>query len=479
MRSERAAPMNLSSFMICRVSLVVVGRRLQTACRNASISIFVSVLPLLLLAGCGTSSARLAARSPIEPAAELPSNEAATEGAIRFLEARVKLDQDDFIAYNKLGAYYLQRMRETGSLNYLELASRTATASLGVLPPERNKDGLTLQCQTEFAAHEFEHARDHSRRLSELDPGKSYPFHTLGDALLELGDYDGAASAFAQMQRLSSSEDGATSVATFQRLARQSWLNGNSELAQRWFDQALKAAFAVQSPSRETVAWCRWQLGELAFSTADYQTAEAYYNDALTTFPGYFRAIASMGRLRAAEGDQTGAIREYERAAAIVPDPAFIAALGDLYRLAGRDKDAEAQYALVERIGRLSALNGTVYNRQLAMFYADHDMKPQEAYQFAVTEYEVRRDIYGADALAWTALKAGRIADAQSAIRDALRLGTRDARLLYHAGMIARAAGDNRRAGDLIAKCLALNPEFDPIQSRIGKEALEAINRGY
>jgi hypothetical protein len=45
-----------------------------------------------------------------------------------------------------------------------------------------------------------------------------------------------------------------------------------------------------------------------------------------------------------------------------------------------------------------------------------------------VKEYEARRDIYGADALAWTALKAGKISEAQSAIKDALRLGTQDAK---------------------------------------------------
>ena len=41
------------------------------------------------------------------------------------------------------------------------------------------------------------------------------------------------------------------------------------------------------------------------------------------------------------------------------------------------------------------------------------------------------------DCLAWTALKAGRFTEAQVAIEEALRLGTRDAKLFYHAGQIA------------------------------------------
>src|SRR5262249_17807213 len=161
------------------------------------------------------------------------------------------------------------------------------------------------------------------------------------------------------------------------------------------------------------------------------------YRSSLTTFPDYFRAVAGLGRVRAARGDVTGAIAEYERAVQIVPDPSFVAALGDLYKIAGRETDAAQQYRLVEQIGHLSKINGVIYNRQLATFFADHEINRDEAYQNARREFEVRQDIYGADALAWTALKAGKLDEAQSAIKDAMKLGTKDARILFHAGMIA------------------------------------------
>ena len=90
----------------------------------------------------------------------------------------------------------------------------------------------------------------------------------------------------------------------------------------------------------------------------------------------------------------------------------------------------------------------------------------------AAKEYEARRDIHGADALAWTALKAGQLSEAQAAMKDALRLGTRDAKLFYHAGMIARAAGDDAAARDYLRRALALNPRFDPLQAVIARKAL-------
>jgi tetratricopeptide (TPR) repeat protein len=206
--------------------------------------------------------------------------------------------------------------------------------------------------------------------------------------------------------------------------------------------------------------------------SGDYEGAERNYRESLKTFPDYYRALTSLGRVRAARGDLPVAIEQYEKVVGRLPDPSFLAALGDLYKLAGRDREAAAQYALVEQVARLSALNGALYNRQLALFYADHDMKAAEAYALAAKEYEVRRDIYGADALAWAALKANNIAAAQAAIKEALRLQTQDARLFYHAGMIARAAGDKSAAREHLARALALNPQFDPLQSQIARRAL-------
>ena len=112
------------------------------------------------------------------------------------------------------------------------------------------------------------------------------------------------------------------------------------------------------------------------------------------------------------------------------------------------------------------------YNRQLALFYADHDIKSNQAYENASREYAVRKDIYGADALAWAALKNNRVAEAQSLIRSALQLGTQDARLFYHAGMIAKASGNFKQAREYLQRSLTLNPQFDPLQAAIARKAL-------
>src|SRR5262249_4984638 len=433
-------------------------------CPLFSLSPFLLVLLSLCLAalsgaGCGSgiSSAPSNSSSITVPAARrVPANAAGGDGseqAIRFLEDRVKRDPDDFIALNKLTGYYLSRLRETGSGAWLDLASRSARNSLKAIPAEQNLGGLSMLAQVEMAAHDFASARDHAQQLAQLDSRKGYPYLLLGDSLTELGDYEAARSAFREMERRGSAD-----VAAKTRLARMAALTGDNARAERLYVDALNLAVEAVPPSRETIAWWRWQLGGTAFGVGDYDRAEKHYRDSLVTFPDYYRARAGLGRALAAKGDLNGAIEHYERAVRILPDPVSVAALGDLLQTAGRTKEAEAQYALCEQTAKIGTAGGQLYNRQIALFYADHDLRPGEAYQLAKREYETRRDVYGADALAWAALKAGKIDEARQAVKEALRLGTQDAKLFYHAGMVARAAGDRATAQEYLRRALRLNP---------------------
>ncbi len=411
------------------------------------------------------ASAAIAAPSASEEAA-------ATREAIGVLEETARRDPEDALALNKLAGYYHHLLRETGALTYLDLSLRAADASITSVPVVRNTGGLSALTLAEFSSHEFGKARDHARQLAAIDPARSYPDEMLGDALLELGEYGQAQRAYKEMQRLSGGvdENGES------RTARLALLRGDNSGALRHFSNALAFQLKIFEPSRELIAWYYWQLGETDFAVGDYRAAEAAYRNALVTFPGYYRALASLGRVRAARGDFAEAIEQYRGAIRVLPDPLFVAALGDLYQLSGRQNDAQAQYGLVELIGHLSVLTGVLYNRNIALFHADHDIDVQRAYVSAEREYAVRHDIYGADAVAWTALKVGKIREAQVAMRAALRLGTQDARLFYHAGLIARASGNPVLARAYLRRALALNPQFDPLQAIKARRALAAMD---
>ena len=167
-----------------------------------------------------------------------------------------------------------------------------------------------------------------------------------------------------------------------------------------------------------------------------------------------------MGQIRAAQGRFPEAIGLYKEAVATIPLPLYVAALADVYAAAGDHADAEKQYALVVYIGRLSAINQQVFNRELALFLADHNRQLPEALRLARKELEVRHDVYTSDALAWALLKNAQPEAAREAIEAALRLGTRDPLLDFHAGMIYAALGDTPKATAHLRRALAVNPHF-------------------
>src|SRR6185436_19978141 len=142
--------------------------------------------------------------------------------AVGFLEERVKSDPDDIVALNKLAAYYLQLHRETEDVSYLELSLQSAQSSLRALPVEQNLGGLRALAQAEYETHNFGSARDHAKELTEYEPQRTFGFQLLGDARLELGDYDGATEAYKKMASLASG-----TVGTETRLAHLALLRGD------------------------------------------------------------------------------------------------------------------------------------------------------------------------------------------------------------------------------------------------------------
>ena len=73
-------------------------------------------------------------------------------------------------------------------------------------------------------------------------------------------------------------------------------------------------------------------------------------------------------------------------------------------------------------------------------------MDLQTSLEKARAAYDERPSIHAADALAWTLYKTGNYKEAQKYSSEALKLGTRDPLMLFHAGMISKALGQNEQA---------------------------------
>ena len=418
----------------------------------------LALVALLLLACAGTAGAG-------PSAVEVAAPEGDEDQAVAFLEARVAADPDDVVAWNRLGNIYLAKLRATGNHDFLDEATRCAEASLLAVPDTGNLAGLVLKIRSRFGAHYFDEAERLSRRLIALDPNGYLGWQLLGDALMELGRYEEVAPAFEKAVAL-----GGVTAASETRLARLAILHGDRATARRRLESA--KTLSASSGDRATESWCEWQLGELAFGSGDWKRAGRHFDAALAINPRSIPALGGRARLEAARGELSRAMATYEEAIALDAFPPFVAALSDLLAATGNRSRADELLALIDE-NAATPREQRHDRRHLARIYADRDIQTGKALELAAADYAERKDIHASDTLAWAALKAGRLEEAQRAMEEALRLGTEDAALFYHAGMIALERGDKPAARKWLNRALNLNPGFDYVQARRAEDALK------
>ncbi|HEY0785738.1 MAG TPA: tetratricopeptide repeat protein [Acidobacteriaceae bacterium] len=407
------------------------------------------------------------------PAALLVPRPTSTARTLRRMQGLVAANPSDAQAYAGLGAAFNQRARETGDVEDFNLAEQALTKSLDLVSSDLSASAplqtLAAVCMGE---HRFKDAVVYAQKALALGSGDLTAFAILGDAFADMGQYEKAGSAYSRLQTGT-----AASAATYARETRTAYLTflaGNTKGAIDEMRASIGEALRAQLPA-ENLAWLYYELGEFRYQDGQVQAAADAYLTALTIYPGDYRALAGLGKVRACQRRWKDAIVLYQAAIAVVPMPLYIAELGDIHAATGDAAEAEKQYKLVEYIGRLGHINQVLHNRDLALFYADHDRNLPEALSLAQKEFEVRSDVYTWDALAWALYKNSRYADADEAMAHALRLGTRDATLLFHAGMISAALGHRATATAQLEQALSSNPRFHVLYASLATQQLTVL----
>jgi tetratricopeptide (TPR) repeat protein len=384
--------------------------------------------------------------------------ESTVDRTIVICQKILRVRPDDAAIYYKLGDAYVEKGRETGDITYYDLASQSLQHALKLEPdlgPARRHLAYVL-----YSLHDFPGAARESRRAIELDPRDSNAYGVLGDTQLETGQYDAAAKTYTQMAAIKDD------LYSYSRRSGLETIRGDNSAAIADLTRAIALGLRAGAPA-EAIAWAETRLAEDYFLLGKLDEAAAQDQAALATDPGYYRALSSLGQVRAGQGRLDEAADLYRGAIAVIPLPEYAAALGDVYAKMGRPQDAQRQRELVEFIARLNTINRVLYNRVLVDYYADHDLEHQQAIDLAAREFAVRQDIYGHDALAWALYRSGKAAEALPHIVAALRFQTTDARLYFHAGMIYLALGRNDLARARLARALAINPHFQPILDEV------------
>jgi tetratricopeptide (TPR) repeat protein len=415
-----------------------------------------------------------AAFAPV-PASLLTPQPTDTSRAIQKAQQVLARNPNNAEEYAVLGAAYFQRARETGDVSDYQMAEDALNKSLEIDSSDFSAaDALGTLAEVCMGEHRFTDALTYAQKALSLGTGDVSPFAIIGDAYADMGEYDKSAAAYARLTPRDMTLSPHAAYARDSRLAFLKFVAGDTAGAIDLMKQSVAEGVEAQLP-RENLAWLYYELGEFETQAGNAASADAAYLAALNTHPGDYRALAALGKLRANNGRYDEAITLYQKAIAVVPMPIFISELGDLYARAGNQGEAQKQFALVEYIGLLGKINQVLHNRDLALFYADHDTKLPEALELAQKELEVRHDIYTWDALAWALYKNGKLTEAAAASDKATRMGTKDPILLYHAGMIAEKLGQHDKALSNLKQALAINPHFHLTYAQMATDKIAAL----
>jgi tetratricopeptide (TPR) repeat protein len=394
------------------------------------------------------------------PAAAGPSP---TDKAVTLWAARARQDPRSILAWTNLGDVLMQKSRETMDVAYYGRAETAFLRALEIAP--NNTPAMTGLAWVHGSRHEFERSIEWAKKALAADPNSQDAYGLLGDADVEMGNYE---AAFKHYQRML---DIRPDLSSYSRGAHLLFLTGDARKA-IWLMEKAVAAGAAHA---ENTAWCRAQLALMLWHTGALIAAEQTAEAGLALAPDNYHLLAAMGRIKAARQDYEAAVGYYTKASSTAPHHEVVVALGDLYTLMGKPDEALKQYALVQVIHDANRAKGVKGSVELARFYADHDQKLAEAVSIAEDEYEMRPNIGAADTLAWCYYKAGRTMDAKRMIEKALALKTPDATLLFHAGMIHEKLGHRREAQQFLYRAVSLNPNFHPLYAKLATDTLAKL----
>ncbi len=363
-------------------------------------------------------------------------------------------------AYVQLATAYIKTARRTGNF-YLNADARRAIAKALEISPN-DPAARRLKASLHLTFHEFAEALKLGEELYAEAPD-AQSMGVITDAHTQLGNYP---QAVEWAQRMIDAKPNSSS---YSRAALLRSMHGDTAGAAELYKLAARTA---DPADREAQSWCLSQLGDLYWRNGKYDEAERVYDEALSLSANYTLALLGKGKTRAAKGDLDSAASLVSAALERSPHSSYAITLGDIKWKQGNQSAAQNLYKLADDAALLGDLHDA---HRIALMWADQGINLDQALAIAEADYADLKDVYAADILAWCLFKNGRFVEAQAKSQEALRIGTKDAVLLYHAGMIENALGNQTEAKRLLRSAIDLNPAFDLIQADVARKVLSAI----
>lgn len=392
---------------------------------------------------------------------------------IAFWTTRIEEQPTDYVSFVQLAVTWSEQGRLRLDLDAYTRAGNAVERALAVAPAY--PAALSARASIRFATHNFFGALADASDALRTAPDDPSALAIRGDSLLELGRIDEAAATYDQLRPL------AGGPAFDIRQARLAFVRGDRAGALEFARKALIGASGGGAAGTEITdpvqrGFYHFALGEYARLSGDPALAQEQFEVARELRATDLGALLGLARAQAYKGDLDAAIETLESAVAMAPTPEAEAILGDLLTTraanvtrsdADRAADraaARAAYGTVGLTRTLSALAGSVYDRQLILFDLDHGAADAATLDAARAALVLRPDAAGHDLVAWALHRLGRDNEAWLASNAAMATGAADARTLFHAGAIRMALGDAVEATRLVGVALGLGPALDPME---------------
>lgn len=355
------------------------------------------------------------------------------------------------------------RYRRT--LDPADLAAAEAAVAKGLASAPSDFALRKFRLRLLLPHHRFDELAREAAALKAERPDDAELDGSLGDAFFEVGRYPQALAAY---ERFVAAKP---STASYSRVALAKDVAGDLPGALSAMDLAATSALP---DDLEGYAWCRARAARILLKMNRYEDAEGRLVEALLRVPNHAPALAAAAEIAARKGLWEPAVRLAEKSFGIVPEFAVAAALVDYRKAMGDRGGEERARATVKTLEALLPEPEKNVHRLLALFLADYG-DAARAVRMTEKELEGRKDVAGYDAYAWCLYRAGRAKEAVEPMAKALAMGTIDPLLEFHAGAIARGAGDRDAAIEHLKRALAIDPRFHVLHAAEAKTMLKDL----
>jgi tetratricopeptide (TPR) repeat protein len=367
------------------------------------------------------------------------AGESRTDKEISQLQQRIREGRNVELWLDRLGWAFVAKARESFDPGFYKLAEQCALCIEKRNP--QSQEAMLLRAHVLQNLHRFKESETLARLLVE-QRGLSFDYGLLGDALMEQGKLGDAVEAYQKMMNLK------PDLRAYARAAHMRWLKGDLEGA----IEAMQLAVSAASPSdAESAAWVNTRLAFYQFQAGRVSEAERQCAVAFSLQNDYPPTLLLQGRILLGQSRFVEAVAVLQKAAKLNPLPEYQWTLAEALRVAGKENEASGLEAQLCQHGAISD------PRTLALYLATRRKSPETALRLARAELDSRSDVFSHDALAWSLAAAGSLAEAQTEMQAALAESTQDARLFFHAGIIASQAGHSADAERWLRKASELS----------------------